>query len=391
MRIRLQLVLPLLLLAACARAPLKGPENSMRRSNAPELSDDLPIGPLLDSVEAQIRHLESTPGRDIFIFGQKNFSKAEYLAGLRRFVELGRSNSDSQAFFSAVRNEFEFYEVYGKDRWGEAFITSYYEPLIEGSLKPTARFSQPVYSTPSDLVSLDLSEFNAKFAQERKLRGRLNGGKLVPYFTREEIDSQMALKGRKLEICYLDPIDAFFLQIQGSGTVDLGGGKLIRLNYAEKNGHVYEQLAAHLRGKIPPEQMNLHTIEDHLRSLSREELQRILNLNPSYVFFKIKEESALTFLGVPATDGRTIATDPRFFPKGALAFINFEKPRFGEGSKVPVGADPASRFVLDQDIGGAITGGGRLDLFWGRGAEAKLYAGAMKNPGRLYYLAPKAK
>lgn len=139
-----------------------------------------------------------------------------------------------------------------------------------------------------------------------------------------------------------------------------------------------------------PECYTRPTIEAALRRLSPDELRKRLIRNPSYVFFTPSEVSARTFLGLPATAGRTIATDPRFFPKGALALISFPKPVFEAAtSELPERTAPVTRFVLDQDTGGAITGGGRVDLFWGRGEEAKRYAGVIKTRGRLVYLAPR--
>src|SRR5690606_20192400 len=152
----------------------------------------------------------------------------------------------------------------------------------------------------------------------------------------------------------------------------------------------YEPVGKFLRDRLAPEDLNLHGIEAYLRSLPPKELQDYLNRNPSYVFFQKLDRSALTYLGIPATDGRTIATDRRYFPKGALAFLSFDKPRFDppDSLRVAEEGEPVSRFVLDQDIGGAITGGGRVDLFWGRGPEAKKFAGVMKTTGRLLYLVP---
>jgi membrane-bound lytic murein transglycosylase A len=136
--------------------------------------------------------------------------------------------------------------------------------------------------------------------------------------------------------------------------------------------------------------MNLFNIEAHLRNLPKKELQDVLNQNPSYVFFQTSQQHAITYLGVPATGGRTIATDKRYFPKGALALLKFEKPVFQPSDAAqPSSSIPVSRFVLDQDIGGAINGGGRVDLFWGQGNESKRHAGVMKNNGNLFYLAPK--
>lgn len=381
----------LLVLSSCVRAPLKRQEDALRPAAVPALRDDLPLQPLIEAIEGQASFLEKSQNHRQFVFGLRIVEKANYIRGLRRFAELARAHGLTAEFFRAIEQEFEFHEVYGNGRWGEVFITSYYEPVIPGSLRKTEKFSQPLYSVPDDLLTLDLSGFDQKYSEDRKLRGRLQGRSILPYFTREQIDSQKALDGRKLELCWVDPVDAFILHIQGSATVEFENGKRFRLNYAEKNGQPYEPVGKFLKDAIPPEQLNLHTIEAYLRKLSREEMQKYLNMNPSYVFFRKSEESALTFLGVPATDGRTIATDRRFFPKGALAFLEFPRPRFDSPETgIPVGADLTSRFVLDQDIGGAITGGGRLDLFWGRGAEAKLYAGAMKSPGRLWYLVPKS-
>lgn len=386
----LRLCLLLLVLTACARAPLKGPENAFRPASTPELSDDLDRASLISAVELSVRRLERPPNTSDLIFGERRVPRAEYIVGLRKLLDLARSIGPDGLFWQAVREQFDFYEVYGQPGWGDVFITSYYEPVIEGSLKRTERFSQPVYRKPADLLTLDLAMFDPKYAEDRKMRARIQDRRIVPYYNREEIDSQAALRAHGLEICYVDPLDSFFLQVQGSATVLLPGGKRIRLMYAEKNGQPYESIGKFVKDAIPVDQLNLHTIEAYLRKLPRAEMQRILNLNPSYVFFQKSEESAVTYFGVPATDGRTIATDRRYFPKGGLAFLSFEKPVFEQPETgIPSKTVRTSRFVVDQDIGGAITGGGRVDLFWGRGSGAKLYAGAMKSPGKLWYLVPK--
>lgn len=380
----------MLCFSACTRPPLTSIENVTRAAKAPKLADDLPLEPLLSAVSLQAEELLKRPGHQKFIFGDRVYTKEQYVAGLRRFVELGRSSASTEAFLKSVADEFDFFEVNGEKGWGDAFISSYYEPILEGSLRKSAKFNQPLYKTPEDLVSLDLVPFDEKYSLDRKLRGRLVERKLVPYFSREEIDGQGALAKRKLELCWVDPLDAFFLQVQGSGTIHLTGGKSLRLGYAEKNGHRYESIGQFLKDVLPPEKISLQTIERHLRTLSEEEMRRILNLNPSYVFFQELEKNAITSFGVPATDGRTVATDGRFFQKGTLAFLSSTKPVFDSAEAIePAEWIPFSRFVVDQDIGGGIKGGGRLDLFWGSGPEAKRFAGVMKQPGRLYYLAPK--
>ena len=214
--------------------------------------------------------------------------------------------------------------------------------------------------------------------------------KLIPFDTRKEIDSDQTLAGKDLEICWVDPIDAFFLQIQGSGTVYLESGQSLVVNYADQNGQEYQAIGKYLISKMPLEKINLFSIEAYLRTLNPAELQTFLNQNPSYIFFKLSDQRSITYLGTPAIEGRTIATDNRYFPKGALAFLEFQKPSFESvGTELPTTTEPTARWVLDQDRGGAITGGGRVDLFWGKGELSKKYAGMMKGNGRLTYLAPK--
>jgi membrane-bound lytic murein transglycosylase A len=387
-------------LGGCARAPLSGPNDrasALRRTSAPAelVRDDLPLSALASAVRAEITYLEAHAGAGgPWTFGARTLTSAQYVAGLRQFAELAERavalpDADRGARFAdSVREAFDFYEVYGREGWGDVFVSSYYEPLLEGSAKKTARHSRPLYAVPADLVSLDPGAFDPKYRDDRKLRGRLGKSPLgtpafLPYYTREEIDSQGALAGRKLELAWVDPWDAFLLQIQGSGTVRLAGGRTLRLIYADKNGGRYDSIGKFVRDRIAPAEVNLQAIEDYLKRQTPEEAQRLLNLNASYIFFKPSTESAVTQLGVSATDGRTIATDARLFPKGALAFLSSPKP------EAPGDGEAITRFVLDQDVGGAITGPGRLDLFWGRGDPAKLSAGRIKQRGRLVYLAPK--
>ena len=142
-------------------------------------------------------------------------------------------------------------------------------------------FSTPLYKVPADLVNLDLALFDSKFELERKLRGRVQNNAMMPYYNREEIDAKVSLNGKKLEICWVEPIDAFFLQIQGSGTIDLGGNRILYVNYADKNGHPYEPIGKFLKNYIPLDQMSLQTIEFFLRDLPKGEMQSYLNKNPS--------------------------------------------------------------------------------------------------------------
>ncbi len=380
------------LLSSCSRAPIKGPENSMSQVKAPVISDDLPLAALVDAVKSDINHLKKIDNKSSYNFGNRVIPKEQFLAGLQLFVDLYQKNPNATDFYKAVSENFDFQAVYGNTMPGEIFLTSYYEPIIKGSRKKTPKFSRALYGPPKNLVDIDLSLFDSKFNSERRLRGRLDGRKLIPYYSREDIDSKSILRGKGLEICWVDPVDAFLMQIQGSGTVEFSKKNKTYLNYADKNGLAYDAIGKYLKTVITDEKLNLHSIEAYLRKLPPSSMQALLNKNPSYVFFKSFNKSATTSLGVPATNGRTIATDSRYFPKGALAFLLFDKPKFENNETLETsGSERVGRFVLDQDVGGAITGPGRADLFWGRGADAKRYSGVIKSNAMLYYLTPKVK
>jgi membrane-bound lytic murein transglycosylase A len=385
---RFVLVFFILTLTACVRPVLKSPQDAMRAVSAPELIDDLPLETFVQGLKGNIQALKSSQISTL-TFGKRIFAKPVYLEFLESLLKQAQESKSSSEFLGVIANQIDFLEVYGGKSWGEVMITSYFEPIIKGSPKKTAQYSQPLYQAPRDILLLSMDQFSLKFenGNSRDLRARLVGNRVLPYFSREEIDVQKALEKRGLEICWVDPVDAFILQIQGSGVIEFSTGKQLRLSFAEKNGHNYESIGKFISDKIPLEQLNLQTLEAHLRSLPISEMQALLNKNPSYVFFKPATSNAVTALGVPATAGRTIATDRKYFPKGALGFLVSTKPVFETETQT---WEPLSRFVFDQDVGGAIQGGGRVDLFWGRGDEAKKFAGLMKQPGRLYYIVPKA-
>jgi membrane-bound lytic murein transglycosylase A len=285
-----------------------------------------------------------------------------------------------------MEREFLWLRAAGSDVFGTVLFTGYYEPLLEGSLERTGPYQYPIYGRPPDLLEIDLGAFKESLRGKRII-GRLVGHRVVPYFSRAQIDGQGALNGRGLELLWLrDPVDLFFLHIQGSGQILLPNGRRIHVNYAGTNGRPYRSIGRILidQGAIPREQMSMQAIKAYLKA-HPEEMEEILFANPSYVFFRIVKEGPLGSLGVPVTPGRTIATDPRLFPRGGLAFIRARKPvTDGEGRILRW--DRFSRFVLNQDSGGAIRGAGRVDLFCGSGPEAELTAGHLQHQGRLYFL-----
>ncbi|MDD4974581.1 MAG: MltA domain-containing protein [Bacteriovorax sp.] len=378
-----------LFLTGCARAPLKRVEDAMRPvKSAPKFSDSLSRESFFIALKKHINVMKmSKQVADPMVFGDRKIEKIKYISALLKILEHESDWTDW------IGQNFDFYEVYGRSTWGEVMSTGYYEPQVHGSHQKSLEFSRALYATPNDLVTINLKYFANKIPKGEvpgTLQGRIENKTIVPYFTRKEIDTDAKLKDQNLELAWLDPIDAFFIQIQGSGVVEFENGEKIRLGYDNQNGHAYAALGKSLKNIIPPEKMSMQKIKAYLKTLPADELQKILNINPSYVFFKKIESDALTYAGMEVSEGRTIATDLNFFPKGALAFLDIEEPQFATLSDIePTTWLKLPRFVLDEDIGGAIRGGGRVDLYFGKGDTAAQKAGVMKQKGRLYYLVPR--
>ncbi len=376
------------------------------------VQDDLEFKGLAEGIEANIKRLKALKSEATLRFGDRVVMASDYALALEEFHKVLLQPDAPTKAAEFLRENFESFEVYGDKDWGDIFMTAYFEPQVKGSLKPKGEMTQALYALPNDMVIVRMDRFAERFPHwsvfqdmvtEQKsnvptLRGRLvskNEAKsnlplVLPYYDRQEIDELGLLKGQKLEMVYVSPIDSFFLQIQGSARIDLDNGKHFRVGYAGQNGHPYVPIGRYLFDHIPKEKMSLQTIEAHLKSLSPEDQQQVFNKNPSYVFFTKLKGGALTSFGTEAVDGRTVATDRTYFPKGALAYLEFEKPIFTDLKQTePVRFEKASRLVLDQDTGGAIRGPGRLDLYAGKGEVAKQFAGVVKHRGRLTYFVPK--
>lgn len=285
-----------------------------------------------------------------------------------------------------VRNFFETrfmpHVVYGADGANDGLITGYYEPLLHGSRARSEHFRFPVYARPDDLLVVDLGEVYPELRGKR-VRGRLEGKRVLPYHSRAQIESGARLDAKP--IAWVDdPVALFFLQVQGSGRVELTDGQMLYLGYADQNGHPYQSIGRRLveRGALKLEEVSMQTIRAWLAAHA-DEAGEVLNNNPSYVFFTEREEGLpgpLGALNVPLYPERAIAVDPSFIPLGAPVWLD---------TTLPDGTDaPYRRLVFAQDTGGAIKGPARADLFFGFGARAEELAGRMKQPGRLYVLLP---
>ncbi|MEW5942518.1 MAG: MltA domain-containing protein [Pseudomonadota bacterium] len=275
------------------------------------------------------------------------------------------------------------YQVTNPDSTAQGLITGYYEPLLYGSRTPSTRFRYPLYAVPNDLLIVDLSTVYPELKNMR-LRGRLQGNRVIPYLSRAEIENGgMPLKGREL-FWVDDPIELFFLQIQGSGRISLPGGETARVGYAEQNGYPYRSIGKALieRGELTADKASMQGIKNWARQ-HPDKLADLLNYNASYVFFRELPNSLNGppgALGVPLTAGRSLAVDPRAIPLGAPVFLSATWPN---------SAKPLNRLMMAQDTGGAIRGAVRADFFWGFGPDAGKQAGSMKQSGRMWVLWPK--
>ena len=265
-------------------------------------------------------------------------------------------------------------------------VTGYYEPLLAGSRTRKAPYLYPIYGVPDDLLTIDLGDLRPDLKGQR-LRGRIEGKRVVPYYSRAELEAGGgALKGRAL-LYVDDPIDLFFLMIQGSGRIRLDNGRTVRLNYADQNGHPYRSIGRLLidRGDLKAEQASMQGIKAWARS-NPAKLAELLNANPSYVFFRETGTGDGGDLpgpqgaqGVPITAGRSVAVDPGFVPLGTPVWL---------ATTWPNSARPLERLMLAQDTGGAIRGANRADFFWGFGDEAGREAGRMRQSGEMWLLWP---
>ena len=293
------------------------------------------------------------------------------------------SNPDAPALRRLLEQQFSPWQAVNPDGSREGLITGYYEPLIKGSRVRSAQFPWPIRGVPDDLLTIDLGEIYPDLKKYR-LRGRLVGNKVVPYWSRAELDQMGDRLPARTLLWASDPVELFFLQVQGSGRVELADGSRVRLGYADQNGQPYQSIGRWLadKGELSLDNASMEGIKGWARA-NPGRLPELLNANPSYVFFKELPAGSggpVGAQGRPLSDGRSIAVDPGAIPLGAPVFLATTEP----------GSDrPLQRRVVAQDTGGAIKGAVRADLFWGFGPEAGAQAGRMRQQGRMWVLLPK--
>ena len=357
------------MVAACAPAPVKCPVCP-------------PPKPQPETARYEARGFADLPGWNR---AQLEPSLRAFIAGCARFkrvCDLAKSlpSADEEAARRFFETEFVPYAVVSSESGDSGLITGYYEPIIDGSRTPSAAHRYPIYGVPADLVVVDLGAVSAE-TRPLRLRGRLDGRRLVPYYSRGEIDARSDFAAPVIAWSG-DPVELFFLQIQGSGQVRLENGERIRVGYADQNGHPYRSLGRHLieRGELVLEQASMQGIKVWAAA-NPQKLQEALNQNPSYVFFRElpATDGPIGALNIPLHAERSLAVDRRFVPLGAPVYL---------ATTFPLSEEPLERLMSAHDTGGAIRGVVRADFYWGTGPEAGAQAGRMRQQGKMWLLWP---
>lgn len=403
---RLPVLLPALLLAACASAPKPVSEPGRAPVSTPAPAPSAPSVPPPAGVpatggapapQALARPLQAADWSDLPGWAADPVEDAwpAFVASCRAVgrqpvwrpvCDAARALGENPGS-AAVRRFFEArlspWRVLNADGTREGLVTGYYEPLIKGSRSRSKAYPWPVHGVPDDLLTIDMGDVFPDLKGQR-VRGRLVGNRVVPYYTRAEVARQAERFAGKTLLYAEDAVELFFLQVQGSGRVQLPDGSVLRLAYGDANGHPYQSIGRWLvdKGEMKLEQASMEGIKNWARA-NPGRLQEMLNANPSYIFFREVAQSGggpVGALGQPLTEGRSLAVDPRSIPLGAPVFLATTQPNSPQ---------PLRRLMLAQDTGSAIKGGVRGDFFWGFGAEAGALAGRMRQKGEMWVLWPR--
>jgi membrane-bound lytic murein transglycosylase A len=319
-----------------------------------DLDDDLNFASLELALDRSIQYYDGSGRNGVYRVADKLIDAKQMKESLIAFRKIIKSDTSLEEKKNQMRQEFDIYHASGDDEYGGVLFTGYYEPLLEGSLTPSDKYKYPLYKVPPDLVMKTVSKNETRIS-------RMENGNTVPYYTRREIDVDGVLTGKDLELIWVsDPVELFYLHIQGSGKIRLEDGKILTVSNAQNNGWPYRNMPASLLDEIRREKGNASYagIKAWLRSKDDQERNQTLSYYDRYIFFRFVDKEPIGSLGQPVTPDRTIATDPDYYPQGALAFIRLRKPVFDDegniGQRVIF-----SRFVLSQDKGSAIKGPGR--------------------------------
>lgn len=371
------LIIILVVMIGCARRvptvlPPKAESLSLINASVIDFADDLDMNSLDSAVERSIHYYDGAGRNNVYRLADRWASADQMKESLVKFRQIIRDEGSFEDKKKQISRDYDVYRAAGRDGKGGVLFTGYYVPMLSGSLTRTDKYRYPLYKPPPDLVALKNSQS-------------------VPYYSRKEIDAGGILQGKNLEIAWVsDPVELFFLHIQGSGEIRLEDGTVVAVSTARANGRSYKSVPGYLleKGIISGRDASNRNIKRFLKEKDEQELYDILGYNERYIFFHFVEKPTGS-LGEPVTSGRTIATDPEMFPAGALAFIRLSKPVFDQKGNLTGQRAFFSRFVLNQDKGDAIRGPGRVDLFCGFGETAEAIAESLKEKGDLYFLIKK--
>jgi membrane-bound lytic murein transglycosylase A len=361
------------------------PSDTTGTGFSPVFVDDADRSSLVRATEHQLSYLRKLPHDAVITIGGDPYTVGWLKESLHLFLDIIDHNPPPAELDRIIREKFMVYQAGGRAKApaGEMLITGYYQPLFEGSLTKKRPFLFPLYKKPGSLYVRNDPQSG------KNIIGRIDSqGNIVPFWTRAEIEDNNTLAGN--ELVYLkDPLDAFFLQVQGSGQIRLRDGSVHSVHISASNGHEYKSIGKLLvdEQRIAKEDISMQMIRQYLRE-HPSEIKRVLHFNSKFIFFKWEDGEPQGSLGEALTPGRSIAVDREALPVGALAYIITQRPIIDPIGTV-IGWEPLRRFVLPQDSGAAIKGTGRADVFWGDGLYAETAAGLMKEKGQLYFLVKK--
>jgi len=361
--------------------------NSLRPVSLTISSDTGDPRGLITAIDQSLAYYNKIDPKTRFWFGEQWCSASDMITCLEDFKEKFLLMGYTADFFEYVNQNYTAFRTAGDP----LLLTGYFEASLKGSRKKSMKYRYPLYRKPDDLVQVLLPRFplySKASGLPFVLRGRLTGErKVIPYYSREDIDEGGILENLGLELFWVnDRIDLFFLHIQGSAIIHLDSGEKVRVNYADTNGHPYRAIGKVLvdRGICGYDELSMQYIENYLREHPGE-ITGVLNYNPSYIFFREVEDGPVGSLGVRVTTYRSIATDRFIFPRGSLCFLQTRIPEF-DGLGDIIGEKPFRSFVLNQDTGGAIRTPARADLFTGNGEKSEWLAGHLKEEATLYFM-----
>jgi len=353
----------------------------------PVFVDDIEFQGLMTSIDNSLLYFRKVPFERKYYYGKEIYTAGHIILSLETFKAFLEKQPSFKALNDFIKSDFIVYAAAGNED-GKVLFTGYFEPVFEGRIEKSDEFSFPVYSRPDDLLEIDLSEFSNIYKGHKNLVARVNDSRrVVPYYSRKQINDIKDFYIRSKPVVWLKSrIDRFFLEVQGSGRIDLGNGDVLRVHYAKSNGNEYRSIGRYLIDKkeILKENMSMQAIRTWLDQ-NPERMDEVLNHNESFVFFQTEEGGPYGSLGVEVTALRSIATDSSLFPKGALCFMQAQLPD-KKISPFLKKWENTSFFVLNQDTGGAIKGPARADLFCGNGDYAEFTAGRMNQYGKLFFL-----